>query len=126
VTQAEEKGKRAASQERQLEVFLNAEIVSPGEEDGPYNEGCLSIPGVEGDVYRPLRIRVKWMDLEGNAHEEDVDGLRARVLQHEIDHLDGVLFVDHLGMIKRKLLAGRLNALRRETLKSLGLAETAG
>ncbi len=101
------------------EVYLNAEIVDSSVEDGDYNEGCLSIPGVEGNVWRPSRVRVTWMDLDGNKHDDWFDGMRARVLQHEIDHLDGVLFVDHLSMNDRKAIAGALNRLKQETQERL-------
>lgn len=107
--------KRLPRGEKNPEVYINPEIVSSSAEDEPYNEGCLSIPGIEAEVYRPIEIRLRWMDLDGQAHEETFDGLRARVLQHEIDHLDGVMFVDHLGLVKRQMLAGRLNRLKQET-----------
>lgn len=109
-------GKRSAPEEPHLEVYFNAEIVESSVEDGDYSEGCLSMPGLEGDVWRPLRIRVKWMDLDGKPHDAWIDGLRARVMQHEIDHLDGILFIDHLPTAERASLAGRLNRLKQETL----------
>lgn len=114
-----EQRRKTTEREHNLEAYLNAEILESSTEDGSYSEGCLSIPGIEGDVYRPLRIRMRWMDLDGNAHDEWLDGMRARVLQHEVDHLDGVLFVDRLGAVKRRLLAGKLNRLKQETKKRL-------
>ncbi len=110
---------RDPGEESTAEVYLNAEVVESSVEDGDYNEGCLSIPGVDGDVWRPNRVRVKWTDLDGNAHDEWFDEMRARVLQHEIDHLDGVLFVDHLSIDARKNIAGALNRLKRETQERL-------
>lgn len=110
------KAKRSGDRPRHLEVYLNPEILESSELDGPYTEGCLSIPEVEGEVYRPLSIKLRWMDLDGEIHEEEVDEIRARVLQHEIDHLNGVLFVDHLGTVKRKLLAGKLNRIKKATM----------
>lgn len=107
-------GKRGAPANPQLEVYLNAEIVESAVEDDDYNEGCLSMPGIEGNVWRPLRIRVKWDDLDGKAHDEWIDDFRARVLQHEIDHLNGVLFIDHLPPAQRASLAGKLNRLKQE------------
>ena len=108
-------GKRQRPKAPHLEVFLNPEIVSSSDDDGTYSEGCLSIPGLEGNVYRPNALRLRWMDLEGATHEADVDGLRARVLQHEIDHLNGVLFIDRMEPAARRALAGQLAALRAKT-----------
>ena len=113
------KANRSSSRVRQLEVYLNPEILETSELDEPYTEGCLSIPEIEGEVYRPVSIRVWWMDLKGESREAEFDGIRARVLQHEIDHLNGVLFVDHLGVVKRRLLAGRLNRMKRATLEAI-------
>lgn len=118
VADAEERppGKqRPAAKTRAPEVYINPVILDESIEDGPYNEGCLSIPEVEGDVYRPLRIRLRWLDLDGEQHEAEVDDLRARVLQHEIDHLDGVLFVDHMPTAERAKIAGKLNLLKEAT-----------
>ncbi len=114
-----ESGKRQPPRQKNLEVYLNAEILSASDEDAPYNEGCLSIPVLEGEVYRPVRIKMRWMDLEGQTHEAEFDDLRARVLQHEIDHLDGVLFIDHIGAIARRMMAGKLNKMKKETLARL-------
>ncbi|MEQ8820747.1 MAG: peptide deformylase [Sumerlaeia bacterium] len=110
----EERDKRPARTPNP-QFFLNPEILDSSTEDGPYTEGCLSIPELEGEVYRPLKIRLRWTTLDGETREADFDGITSRVLQHEIDHLDGILFIDHMGTVKRKLLAGKLNKLRRET-----------
>jgi peptide deformylase len=82
-------------------TFINPEIVRHSEETSPYEEGCLSIPDVHEDVTRPARVKVKYMDLEGNAREEEADGLFATCIQHEVDHLNGVLFIDHISKLKR-------------------------
>ena len=82
-------------------VFINPEIVSSSEEKSVYEEGCLSIPDIHEDVERPARVKVKYLDLEGNPHEEDADGLFATCIQHEVDHLNGVLFIDHISKLKR-------------------------
>jgi peptide deformylase len=74
-------------------------------------EGCLSIPDIRENVTRPEKIVVRYKDLDGNEHEEARDSMLARVLQHEIDHLNGILFIDHLSPIKRSLLAKKLKAL---------------
>ena len=87
--------------DRQPQVFLNPEIVWSSEEKRVYDEGCLSIPEYYGEVERPDRVRVKFRDLAGNEQEIEADGLLATCIQHEIDHLNGVLFIDHLSKLKR-------------------------
>ncbi|GJE53947.1 MULTISPECIES: peptide deformylase [Methylobacterium] len=82
-------------------VFINPEIVWSSEELRIYDEGCLSIPEYYGEVERPDRVRVRYMDLKGDTVEKEADGLLATCLQHEIDHLNGVLFIDHLSKLKR-------------------------
>jgi peptide deformylase len=83
------------------QVFINPEIVSSSEELSVYEEGCLSIPEIHEDVERPTRVRVRYMDLAGKAQEVEADGLLATCLQHEIDHINGVLFIDHISKLKR-------------------------
>ncbi len=94
-------------------AFVNPEILSS---DGSVSmeEGCLSIPDIREDVTRPERIVVRYTDLGGVTREEACDGMLARVLQHEIDHLNGVLFIDRISPVKRKLLAKRLKKLAAE------------
>ena len=82
-------------------VFINPEIVSASEELSVYEEGCLSIPEYYEAVERPAKVRIRYLDLDGKSHEEDADGLFATCIQHEIDHLNGVLFVDYLSKLKR-------------------------
>jgi peptide deformylase len=82
-------------------VFINPEIVWSSQEKSTYEEGCLSIPDIHEDVDRPARVRIKFLDLDGKAHEEEADGLYATCIQHEIDHLNGVLFIDHISKLKR-------------------------
>ena len=86
---------------RNPQVFINPEIVWSSQEKATYEEGCLSIPEYFDDVERPVQVRVKYLDLEGRPHERAADGLFATCLQHEIDHLNGVLFIDHLSKLKR-------------------------
>lgn len=83
-------------------VFVNPEIVETSLEKGPYEEGCLSIPGVYHDVERPLRVTVQARNAEGKLFNLSADGLLARVIQHEYDHLEGKLFIDHLGKEERE------------------------
>ena len=82
-------------------VYLTPEIVWVSEEKRVYDEGCLSIPEFYGEVERPDRVRVRYMNLDGQIVEQEADGLLATCLQHEIDHLNGVLFIDHLSKLKR-------------------------
>jgi peptide deformylase len=82
-------------------VFINPEIIAKSEEMSIYEEGCLSIPEYYEEVERPARVRVRFTDLDGKVHEEDAEGLYATCIQHEIDHLNGVLFVDYLSKLKR-------------------------
>jgi peptide deformylase len=86
---------------KQPQVFVNPEILWSSEEKATYEEGCLSIPEFYGDVERPAQVKVKYLDLEGAPHEIEANGLFATCLQHEIDHLNGVLFIDHLSKLKR-------------------------
>jgi peptide deformylase len=82
-------------------VFINPEITWTSDERGIYEEGCLSIPEYYEEVERPASVRVRFMDLDGAPQEIEADGLLATCLQHEIDHLNGVLFIDHLSKLKR-------------------------
>jgi peptide deformylase len=91
--------KREEKAERQ--VFINPEITWRSEETSHYEEGCLSIPDIHEDVERPARVKVKYLDLDGQTREQDVDGLFATCIQHEVDHLNGVLFIDHISKLKR-------------------------
>jgi peptide deformylase len=86
---------------RQPIVFINPEITWESEEIGVYEEGCLSIPEYYEEVERPASVKVRYMDLEGASREIEADGLLATCIQHEIDHLNGVLFIDHLSKLKR-------------------------
>ena len=85
----------------QPRVFINPEIVSSSEELSVYEEGCLSIPEYYEEVERPASVRFRYLDIDGKLQEEDADGLFATCIQHEIDHLNGVLFVDYLSKLKR-------------------------
>lgn len=93
-----------------LRPYINGHIVETSEEKSDFEEGCLSLPGIHEKVRRPSRVRVQYMDADFQPHDEWVDGMEARVLQHEFDHLEGQLFIDHVSplrkqMMKRKLLA---------------------
>ena len=86
---------------QQPRVFINPEILWTSEETATYEEGCLSIPEFYEEVERPAQVRVKYLDLEGREQVLEADGLLATCLQHEIDHLNGVLFIDHISKLKR-------------------------
>lgn len=94
-------------------VFINPEILDPSAEHSVYQEGCLSVPEIYADVERPARIRARWQDLDGTVHEAMMDGLMATCLQHEMDHLEGVLFIDHLSRLKRAMVLKKLEKLRK-------------
>ncbi len=94
-------------------VFINPEIHPYGEME-KREEGCLSVPGIYEVLSRPARATIKAQDVRGNFFSLDLDGLAARLIQHEVDHLDGILFVDKLSPIKKKLLKGRLKRLKEE------------
>ena len=88
------------------------EILDPAEDLASYQEGCLSVPDVFADVDRPATCRVRYQDLEGETHEEDMEGLMATCIQHEMDHLEGILFIDHLSRLKRNMVLKKLKKLR--------------
>jgi peptide deformylase len=99
-------------------VFINPEIVWSSDEMSTYEEGCLSIPEIHEDVDRPARVRVKFLDIDGKAHEEEADGLFATCIQHEIDHLNGVLFIDHISKLKRDRIIKKFSkAAKREKVE---------
>jgi peptide deformylase len=89
-------------EEKEPRVFINPEVLWTSEEKATYEEGCLSIPEFYEDVERPAQVRVKYLDLEGRVQELEASGLLATCLQHEIDHLNGVLFIDHISRLKRE------------------------
>ena len=95
-------------------VFINPEILSHSDSEVPYTEGCLSVPDQYAEVMRPDRIRARWMDEHGKRHEQQLDGLLAICLQHEMDHLEGVLFIDYLSKLKRDMVLKKLAKARRE------------
>ena len=95
-------------------VFINPEILSHSDEEVPYTEGCLSVPDQYAEVMRPDHIRARWLDEHGKSHEQDLDGLLAICLQHEMDHLEGILFIDHLSKLKRDMVLKKLAKMRKE------------
>lgn len=94
-------------------AFVNPEILWQSEEMSKYSEGCLSIPEQYAEVERPARCRVRWLDRDGASHEREMDGLLATCMQHEIDHLNGVLFIDHISKLKRDMITKKVLKARR-------------
>lgn len=89
-------------------IIINPEIIEESETLESYKEGCLSFPEQYSEVIRPEKIKIRYMDLEGNPQEMEADGLLARCIQHETDHLDGILFVDHISSLKRNIIMRKI------------------
>jgi peptide deformylase len=99
-------------------VMFNPIVTAKSDELNTYEEGCLSIPDQYADVTRPSDVTVSWMDQNGNAQSETFDGLWATCVQHEIDHLDGILFIDYLKPLKRQMITRKMQKLKREQARS--------
>jgi peptide deformylase len=95
-------------------VFVNPEILESSDERSVYEEGCLSIPEYYAEVERPASVRVKYVDRDGRGQEIKAEGLMATCLQHEIDHLNGVLFIDHISKLKRDMVMRKFRKLARD------------
>ncbi|MFV0410736.1 MAG: peptide deformylase [Paracoccus sp. (in: a-proteobacteria)] len=95
-------------------VLINPEITWESEQQSVYEEGCLSIPDQYAEVTRPAAVKVSWLGLDGKQHQGEFDGLWATCAQHEIDHLDGVLFIDHISGMRRQMITRRMVKLKRE------------
>lgn len=94
-------------------TFINARILEREGDEVPFTEGCLSIPNIREEVQRPAKVRIQYYDENWQFHDDVFEGIAARIIQHEYDHLDGIMFVDHLSTIKRRLLAGKLTAISK-------------
>ncbi|WP_238366794.1 peptide deformylase [Mesobacterium pallidum] len=99
-------------------VMFNPEILQASDDLSVYEEGCLSIPDQYAEVTRPAEVRVRWLDRDGNEQERDFDGLWATCVQHEIDHLDGRLFIDYLGAMKRQMITRKMVKLKRDRARA--------
>ena len=95
-------------------LMVNPEIVAASDALNTYEEGCLSIPDQYADVTRPAEVEVRWLDRDGKEQQETFDGLWATCVQHEIDHLDGKLFIDYLKPLKRQMITRKMVKLKRE------------
>src|SRR5215467_1682847 len=99
--------------ETEPRVFINPEITWSSDDPSVYEEGCLSIPDVHEDVERPAKVRFKYLDLDGKAHEVEAEGLFATCIQHEVDHLNGVLFIDHISKLKRDRIVKKFTKAKK-------------
>lgn len=95
-------------------VMFNPEVVAASDETSVYDEGCLSIPEQYAEVTRPAEVEVAWIDRDGNPQKQGFDGLWATCVQHEIDHLNGKLFIDYLRPLKRQMITRKMQKLKRE------------
>ena len=102
---------------KEPQVFINPEIVAESDEISTHEEGCLSIPEYYEDVERPASVTVKYLDLDGKPHEVEATGLLATCLQHEIDHLNGVLFIDHISKLKRDRVIKKYTKAAKQAAK---------
>ena len=102
------------SAERGLFVMFNPQVTAWSNDTSSYEEGCLSIPDHYGQVTRPAEVTVTWLDRDGTPQEQDFSELWSICVQHEIDHLDGKLFIDYLGIMKRQLITRKMQKLKRE------------
>jgi peptide deformylase len=105
----EEKGESGGFKE----VFINPEIIEFSEDVSKFEEGCLSIPHIRETVIRPNKILINWLDIDGTEHEQWFDGINSRIIQHEYDHIEGVLFTDRISALKKTLLKSKLSALSK-------------
>ena len=94
-------------------VFVNPQILEETGEPWVFEEGCLSIPNIRENISRKERIRIRYFDEHWNLHEEEFDGMKARIIQHEYDHIEGRLFIDYLSPLKKRMLKGKLNDISR-------------
>jgi peptide deformylase len=102
---------------QQPRVFINPEILSASEDVSVYEEGCLSIPDIHEDVERPARVKIRYLDLDGKPWEAEAEGLFATCIQHEVDHLNGVLFIDHISKLKRDRIVKKFTKVAKRTVK---------
>lgn len=108
-------GQRQEEMVKNPRALINPEIIWSSEQKSVYEEGCLSIPQQYGEVIRPAQVRVKFQDVHGITHEEKFDGLDSHCVQHEIDHLNGVLFIDYLSSLKRNMILRKMKKLQKDT-----------
>jgi len=100
-------------------AFINPEIIHEYDPDNDHNEGCLSIPGIRADVTRKSKLKIHYFDQKFNSFNEEIDGVFARVFQHEYDHLNGVLFIDHLPPLKKNIINRKLEKIQKGKFEEL-------
>lgn len=115
-----EEGKRP---DKKPIVLINPEVIEESADDEVYSEGCLSLPGIDGDVWRSKKIKVRYRRIDGKKVEEECEDLHARCILHEIDHLNGVLFIDRMGKLKRRMLNTKLNDLEKKYQSQMVVTE---
>ena len=94
-------------------AFINPQIISEAGEPWPFEEGCLSIPNIREDVLRKELLKIRYYDEQWQLHEEEYNGMKARIIQHEYDHIEGKLFIDYLTPLKKRMLKGKLNDISK-------------
>lgn len=99
-------------------AFINAHVVEESGQPWSYEEGCLSIPNIRGEVSRAEQVTLKWVDEDWNEHEQTFNGINARVIQHEYDHIEGKLFTEQLKPLKKKLIKRKLEAIKKGNVKA--------
>jgi peptide deformylase len=110
-------GSDGSGKEGYKKVFINAEILEETGEPWAFNEGCLSIPDVREDVFRKPNVRIRYYDENWEQHVDEVDGMPARVIQHEYDHIEGKLFTDTLGLLRKRMLKSKLDSISKGNIK---------
>jgi len=102
---------------RAKKVYINPTIIEEEGEEWGFSEGCLSIPGINEDIFRPEKIKIEYFDEDFNKHIEEFDGLAARVIQHEYDHIEGILFTDKISSLKKRLIKNKLKNITKGKVK---------
>jgi peptide deformylase len=113
MNEGEEEEEKDPTLEGFKKVFINPQILEEEGEEWGFEEGCLSIPGIRGEVFRPEKVKIRYRDLEWNEHEEEYEGTAARIIQHEYDHLQGKLFTDYLPALRKQLLKRKLSDIAK-------------
>ncbi len=98
-------------------AFINPHIIETNDETDSMEEGCLSLPGIHEPVKRPTKIRVQYLDADLKEHDEWVEGFEARCMQHEFDHLEGKMFIDHLSTLRKQMIKGKLNNMLKGNVR---------
>jgi peptide deformylase len=99
-------------------VFINPEILEESGEEWAFEEGCLSIPGIRADVFRAEKVKIRYFDEDWQEHTEEFDGLAARIIQHEYDHIEGVLFTDYLSGLKKRMMQSKLQNISKGQVRT--------